>query len=277
MSFLESFQKATDDDVGNRLTVYLHAMLQQDHQWEDYSTIGLRAAQTAGKLKNGSLQQNASSGVKPAKVFLAQIQRRLGLVTVTLHPCIAGCWNFLTHGKRHHVMWLGQIFLVEALLALGHGTNAMDLLRADPAPSSWACEFCNQRKNLHEHFHAIQAGEAAGYCEVCMQMACAECTLLIHTDEYTRFCVSGHRMLEVTLGGPLVFRGVQMDSARYAEMLRGEFGIHEADEESQKEDEGNGEEDEEIKEEDPDWDKCSVTTACISLVNRRIVQGYKWT
>ncbi|KAH3966004.1 hypothetical protein HBH52_201850 [Parastagonospora nodorum] len=223
MSFLESFQKATDDDVGNRLTVYLHAMLQQDHQWEDHSTIGLRAAQTAGKLKMARFS-NASSGVKPAKVFLAQIQRRLGLVTVTLHPWIAGCWNFLTHGKRHHVMWLGHL----------------DIL-PDPAPSSWACEFCNQRKNLHEHFHAIQAGEAAGYCEVCMQMACAECTPLIHTDEYTRFCVSGHRVLEVTLGGPLVFMGVQMDRERCAEMLRGEFGIDEEDEQSKGEEEQSGE------------------------------------
>ncbi|KAH3906849.1 hypothetical protein HBH56_198390 [Parastagonospora nodorum] len=187
-------------------------MLQQDHQWEDHSTIGLRAAQTAGKLKMARFS-NASSGVKAAKVFLAQIQRRLGLVTVTLRSWIAGCCDFLTHDKRH----------------------------PDPAPSSWACEFCNQRNNLHAPHHAIQAGAAAGYCDVCLQMACAECMPLVHTDEYTRFCVSGHRMLETTLGGPLVFRGVQMDSARYAEMLRGEFGIDEEDEQSKGEEEQSGE------------------------------------
>ncbi|KAH5989618.1 hypothetical protein HBI81_157620 [Parastagonospora nodorum] len=205
-------------------------MLQQDHQWEDHSTIGLRAAQTAGKLKMARFS-NASSGVKPAKVFLAQIQRRLGLAVAISSPttnatvsCGSGRYSSWTH-----------------LLALGHGTDAMDLLRADPAPSSWACEFCNQRKNLHEHFHAIQAGEAAGYCEVCMQMACAECMPLIHTDEYTRFCVSGHRMLEVTLGRPLVFMGVQMDRERCAEMLRGEFGIDEEDEQSKGEEEQSGE------------------------------------
>lgn len=178
-------------------------------------------------LAQTSVNQDARERIiwgEGAEVFFAQIERRLNLTTAataTVKSWIEACCHLLTHESHHNITWAGQLSLVNALLALGHRNDALDLLRADHTPSSWACDFCNQRKDVQASYHAIKAGESVGYCELCFQMACAKCMPLIHTDEYTRFCVPGHRMLEVKLGGPLVFRGVQMEKAKCAEILRG--------------------------------------------------------
>ncbi|EAT83713.1 hypothetical protein SNOG_08545 [Parastagonospora nodorum SN15] len=214
-------------------------MLQQDHQWEDHSTIGLRAAQTAGKLK------------------MARFSARDTIITGTTRDLTSMATLAKTSSNkdaRERIIWgeggeslprsnttqtrpchCDLALLDRRLLRFPHPRQAppYHVARVDIPRGRiyWPLRTAPTRWIYYEQILLRRRG----------RMACAECMPLVHTDEYTRFCVSGHRMLETTLGGPLVFRGVQMDSARYAEMLRGEFGIDEEDEQSKGEEEQSGE------------------------------------
>lgn len=139
-------------------------------------------------LAQSSFNQDARERIiwnDGSEVFLTQIERRLGLTTATtatLKSWIAACCDLLTHENHHHITWPWQLTPVEALLALGHRNDALDVLRADPAPASWACDSCTQRKDLHAPHHAIKTGESVGYCGILRGL---------HADDLCRVYVFG--------------------------------------------------------------------------------------
>jgi hypothetical protein len=98
--------------------------------------------------------------------------------------------------------------LATTFLALGRQEDAKAFLALMLSTSEWSCECCEE---------GAVSENAAGMCEYSLDFFCGPCFKKLKHPRYTRFCVKGHSLVEVTASmekipeGSIRFRGVCQD------------------------------------------------------------------
>jgi hypothetical protein len=210
-----------------------------------FCRICVRRAVQAGKENEEDRQlqhvkQLFTSGIGPAelpkkvvqgedsRVYLAMLQRLTASIEdalETLRPWMDECSRMI-HARsadKTGGMWALGI----SLIALGHIEDGLSFIRQAAAKAGWTCDGCDDDAD-HKR--------PALVCEYCFEWFCKDCTLRISEPDLTRFCVPGHRLVDLELpkaakpGQGIFFRGAVVSMEYCLKILKYELGMNDYDE-----------------------------------------------
>jgi hypothetical protein len=91
-------------------------------------------------------------------------------------------------GTTQQQQGIGQWVLGVSLLVLGENEVGLAMVRHIYSSTGWRCSGCRD---------VVAGPEIAQICLCCLEFFCSECAAQIHLPRLTRFCISGHRRLDI--------------------------------------------------------------------------------